>query len=264
MRAAYLGAMTLRLSVAWVMLAFLAPVTPAQGRGHLDTAQVRQWREDLGVLRTEMPARHADLFHAMSRAQFDSALDAIDAKLPGLERHQVIVELERLGAMIGDGHSSLSPWRDSLVAFHSLPVSLYIFSEGLIIRSADSAHSSLVGSRVLRIGVMSEDSAMAAVRPLISHDNEMGILAATPFLLAMPEVLHATGISDTPDSVVLVMEREGHRHRAVLRSSSLFPMLTGDIDRSWRVRDGWTDAREASPTPLWLAGPLALLESAPR
>jgi len=68
---------------------------------------VRRWREDLAYLRKEMPARHANLFHEVSRAQFDSALSSIEARLPTLARHQVIVELQKLAALIGDGHSNV-------------------------------------------------------------------------------------------------------------------------------------------------------------
>jgi hypothetical protein len=218
----------------------------------LDSADVRRWREDLAALRTEMPARHVNLFHDMSRAQFDSALTSIDARVPTLERHQVVVALEKLASLIGDGHSNVGPWRDSLIAFHTLPVALYWFTEGLIIRSTDSAHADLLGARVIEIGGLPIDSAAARVRPLISRDNEMGVRAYTPFLLSMPEVLHATGISPEMKQTRLVVEKDGVRRTVSLSAAGLFPMLTGDIDRSWIVRPGWIDARDRAAPALWL------------
>ncbi|GEM_PF-2224573 len=92
----------------------------AQTSTTLDTADVRRWRDDLAFLRKEMPAHHADLFHQMSPAQFDSALRSIGARLPTMARHQVIVELQKLDAMVGDGHSNVGPWRDSVIAFHTV------------------------------------------------------------------------------------------------------------------------------------------------
>jgi hypothetical protein len=218
----------------------------------LDTSEVRRWREDLAVLRTEMPARHVNLFHDMSRTQFDSALRSIDARLPILARHQVIVELEKLASLVDDGHSNVGPWRDSLIAFRSLPVALYWFTEGLVIRSADSAHADLLGARVLEIGGLPVDSAIARVRPLIGRDNEMGVRAYTPFLLTMPEVLHATGISPDIRQTKLLIEKDGARRTVTLAPAGLFPMLTGDIDRSWVVRPGWIDARDRAAPALWL------------
>ncbi|MFL5508670.1 MAG: S41 family peptidase [Gemmatimonadaceae bacterium] len=246
-----------RHSLAAAVALLLAPTLSAQ-TDPLDATAVRQWREDLAFLRQEMPARHANLFHAMTRAQFDSALTSIDSRLPRLGRHQVIVELQKLTALIGDGHSNVAPWRDSVIAFHTLPIALYWFTEGIIVRSADSAHADLVGARVVAINGMSVDTATARVRPLISHDNEMGVRAFTPFFMVMPEILQATGIASDMQRIRFTFESSGRRRDVVLAPSGLFPMLTGDIDRSWVKRPGWVDARDRAPTPLWLSDPLNL------
>ena len=205
-----------------------------------------------------MPAHHANLFNTMSPAQFDSALNSIETRLPTLARHQVIVELQKLDAMVGDGHSNVSPWRDSLIAFHTLPIALYWFEEGIIIRAADSAHANLIGTRVTAINGMPIDSAIARIRPLISRDNEMGVRAFTPFLLVMPEILQATGVVADMRRVTLSIGREGgdgRREAVTLEPAGLFPMLTGDADRSWIKRPGWVDARDRAPMPLWLSDP---------
>ena len=117
-----------------------------------DTSSVRQWREDLAYLARELPRRHKNLFHSISRAQFDSALAVLDRKLPGLARHQVIIELARLVALVGDGHTNVAPTRDPKIGFHAYPVRLYFFKDGLFVRSAAKAQGDLVGAKVLRIG----------------------------------------------------------------------------------------------------------------
>lgn len=227
----------------------------AQTSTTLDTADVRRWREDLAFLRKEMPAHHANLFHDMSRAQFDSALISIGTRLPTMARHQVIVELQKLDAMVGDGHSNVSPWRDSVIGFHTLPVALYWFEEGTIVRAADSAHANLLGARLVMINGRPIDSVVARIRPLISHDNEMGIRAFVPFFIMMPEILQATGIVSNMSAMPFTFELDGKRRTETLRPAGLFPMLTGDIDRSWMPRAGWIDARDRAPTPLWLSDP---------
>jgi hypothetical protein len=202
-----------------------------------------------------MPAHHASLFHTMSRAEFDSALGSIESRLPSLTRHGVIVELEKLDALVGDGHSNVGPWRDSLIAFRSLPVAFYWFDQGLMIRAADSAHASLIGAKVVDLGNLSVDSAIARVRPLISRDNEMGVKAYTPFLLSMPEVLNAIGISPDMEKIRLVVEKDGRKREVSLSPAGRFPMLTGDMDKSWNPRKGWIDARDKSQAALWLSDP---------
>ena len=127
------------------LLALLLQQTPV-----LDTAQVRQWREDLAVIRVQAPAHHANLYHSMTRQQFDSALTSMEDNLPRFTRAQVIVELQRLAALFGDGHSSVGPWRDTATVFHELPVTFYQFSDGLRIRAATTAHTSSDKSKQIR------------------------------------------------------------------------------------------------------------------
>jgi hypothetical protein len=220
-----------------------------------DTTAIRRWREDLAFLRVEMPAHHANLFHAMTRPQFDSALSAIEQRLPTLARHQVIVELERLAALVGDGHTNVSPWRDTAIAFHTLPVAFYWFTDGIAVRAATAAHADLLGARVLEIGGVTIDSAIGRVRPLIGRDNEMGVRAWAPVLLAMPEVLQAVGLAADLGRVQILVAQGGRRRSVVLEPAELFPMATGETDRSWLAREGWVDARDRAPTPLWLSDP---------
>ena len=221
-----------------------------------DSSSVRQWREDLAYLSRELPRRHQNLFHTISRQQFDSALAALDRKLPGLARHQVIVELARLVALVGDGHTNVAPTRDPKIGFQTYPVRLYLFKDGLFIRGALTARADLVGAKVLRIGRHTADEAYLAVRELIGRDNEMNARFFAPFLLAMPEVLHAIGAIDEPGAVPLLLEQAGTRTVAVLRPSGPAPMMPSDTDVSWMQEDGWVDMRgpDGPGTPLWLRG----------
>ena len=66
----------------------------------------------------------------------------------------------------------------------------------------------LAGAKVIRIGQATPEEAYRRVRELIGQDNEMDARFFAPFLLAMPEVLHALGISATePEQRRCVVER---------------------------------------------------------
>jgi hypothetical protein len=97
---------------------------------------------------------------------------------------------------------------------------------------------------------------VAAVRPLIGRDNEMGVRFAAPYLLVMPEVLHGLGLVDDLDRVPLVLERDGRREDVVLAPAGVSPLMARDTDRSWEPLPGWVDARGAPDGwPLWLRQP---------
>jgi hypothetical protein len=225
----------------------------AQAPDGLDPVEVRRWSEDLAFLAREMPSRHANLFHAIRRGQFDSALAGIRARLPVLTRGQVIVELERLAASIGDGHTNVSPWRDTVVGFRTLPIALYRFRGGYYVRAATTGQEALLGARVTRIGAVSIDSAESLAAPLVSRDNAMGVWMYVPWLLTMPEVLHALGLTRDDESADFTLELGGVPRTVTLHDDGPFPNLSGDADKSWNARTGWVDLRQGSPTPLWLS-----------
>jgi hypothetical protein len=107
------------------------------------------WRADLRILAEEVPRRHPAPFRNISRAQWDSAVNAIDRRLPTLSRNQSLVELYRLVAFLGDAHTTCSR---ALARASAPPAGLYSFEDGLFVRRADSAHAGLVGAKVPAIG----------------------------------------------------------------------------------------------------------------
>ena len=239
--------------VIMVVVCHQPQVLHSQAVPVLDSIEVRGWRQDLDYLAREMPAQHASLFHAMRQEQFDSALSRIRNRLPALARYQVVVELQRLAAMIGDGHSNVAPWRDTTAAFHTLPVALYRFQDGYYVRAATREHADLLGARVLRIGQVPIDSAEWLVAALIGRDNTMGIWMYAPLLLAMPEVLAALGMSQDPRGAELTFVMKGTSRTITFRASDPFPTFSGDADKSWNPRPGWVDLRDQSTVPLWLS-----------
>ena len=225
----------------------------AQAQDSPDADEIRRWSEDLDFLAREMPAQHANLFHAIDREQFQDALSGIRNRLPSLARSQVIVELQRLAASIGDGHTNVSPWRDPATGFQTLPIALYRFSGGYYIRAATREHQALLGARITHIGSHSIDAAESLVAPLVSRDNPMAVWMYAPLLLTMPEVLHALGMTGDPRRAQLGLELDGRPQTVTLDAAGPFSNLSGDADKSWNARTGWVDLRDRAPAPLWLS-----------
>ncbi|HJR17944.1 MAG TPA: hypothetical protein VJ808_13925, partial [Gemmatimonadales bacterium] len=218
-----------------------APQVARSAASRPDSVQVAAWRADLIFMAKEMERRHRNLYHTISPASFDSAVTALHARIPSLARHEIIVEMARIVALVEDGHTNIAPTRDLKVGFTTLPIRLYFFKDGLFIRAAHHSHRRLVGSRVAQIGRMTPDQAYARVRELVGRDNEMDARFFAPFLLAMPEVLHALRITDEPGEATFVVERAGKKEPVVLRSFGPAPMMPSDTDVSWWAADGWID-----------------------
>ncbi len=219
------------------------------------TLTPEQWREDLRTMMAELPRRHRNLYHTTSAETFDSAAKALHARIPTLARHEIILEMARIVALAGDGHTNIYPTRDAAIGFRALPIALYLFRDGLYVRAAHRIHAELAGARVLRIGDASVDEAYGRVRPYIGRDNEMGVRFFAPHLLAIPEVLHAAGLAPSPDSVLFELEVGDTTRSVWLRPVGPVDLMPADADVSWRRKQGWVDAREraSAPEPLWIS-----------
>jgi len=212
----------------------------------------QKWREDLHFMAREMERLHKNLYHDISREEFSTRVAALNDQIPSLSRHQIIVEMAKIAAAVGDGHTNLAPTRDPKIGFRILPIALYFFEDGLFIRAAHNSQSGLLGARVLRIGKAGVADAYATVKTMISRDNEQGVLYWAPQFLVMPEVLHALGLVDDLESVRLTIEQDGKRRDVTLHPLGLAEMMPPDTDMTWSRREGWIDARGESD-PLWLA-----------
>ena len=238
-------------AVLRILLGFLSPDARA-----MPADEARAWSEDLRFMASEMERTHKNLYHTISREQFASAVAALDERIPMLERHEVIVEMAKVVAAVGDGHTNIYPTRDAKIGFHTLPLALTFFGDELYVRAAHESQRALVGARVLRIGHRDVPEAYAAVKQMIGRDNEQGARYWAPYLLAMPEVLHALRITRTLEDVSLTLTTDHGQEVTTLRAFAPVEIMSGDKVGQFNRRTGWIDVRELSgkPDPRWLRG----------
>jgi hypothetical protein len=220
-------------------------------------AEATAWREDLRVMAREMELIHKHLFHTVTCDEFAAAVDGLSARIEVLARHQIIVEFARIAAAIGDGHTNLSLHRDPKVAFRALPVRLYLFDDGLHVRAARPDLEPLLGARIDAIGEVGIVEAIQRVGAIISRDNDVGLTALVPVYLAMPEVLHALGLSSSPDGAEFTLSRDGRSWRQRLEADGPAPLYPSDTDVSLEAVDGWIDAATDRASTVWLQAPRA-------
>jgi hypothetical protein len=159
-----------------------------------------------------------------------------------MDRPHNIAEFARLVASLHDGHTQLGLAWDDSIGFRSLPIRLYLFSEGVYVVRADSAHADLLGSRIESIGAVPIDSALTRLRPWVHGDNESAFRDIVASRLVLAELLAIAGISESPDSAVFHLRRPDGSSE----SATLFPVRQGTSIL-------WLDARTREyPVPLYL------------
>ncbi len=243
----FLGCVILALSNA---ASFGAPVT---------TEWAKAWQADLDFVGQELPQAHANLYHTVSAAEFDASLKLLRSRVPTLSHHEITVELAAIIASIGDGHTRLTlPMvdgsgfsqghsttarpRDTALLFHHYPIRLYIYDDGLYVQRIGSENSAYAAAKVVRIGNMSADDAMSAVRRVVHRDNEMQVQLVLPSLLVVPEVLHALGIIDDMQHAVFTVETNDTAEHEI----AMTPVAENE-------KVAWVDANHgASQLPLYL------------
>lgn len=249
-------------SVLLVLFAFtsLSQVVRAQASAQSGKLTPEQWRQDLRFFADQMARTHQNAFHTVSKEKFDAAVKRLEERIPSLAHHEIVVELIRIVALVGDGHTTVSfaarshghgP-SDTRGAFKGdiYPVRFYQFKDGLYVQSAAPEYRDAVGGRVVAIGKTPIAQALASVSELVWRDNEMGIRANAPRFLTIPEVLHALKIADDLSKVNLVVEKDGKQSTIELKPTGRFQFHRG-------TPAGWVDARAdaKAPTPLWLKNP---------
>lgn len=163
------------------------------------------WGHDLRFLVGEVRRKSHHTIRPVTIAEFEASASALAARAANLSDHQMLVELMKLVATLGDGHARVeAPDGDRSFA-PTLPVMLYLFEEGLFVIAAAQEHRDLVGAQVIAIEGRPLAAVAETVRPTISRDNEQGVRAMLPYRLREVAVLHALGIAASPDRVSLTL-----------------------------------------------------------
>lgn len=232
----------MKRALVGVALVLCSPCLLGQARKPVD---VTAWRADIRTLARELPRRHPGPFARISQAQWDSAVTALERRLPSLNRNQVLVGVLRLVALVGDAHTAVEP--DPTLGLRYYPIELYSFDDGLFVRRADSSHAGLVGAKVLGIGRATAADALGATGAIISHENEWWVRAWGPLWLTVPEALDGLGLAADVEHLRLIVEREGRVDTVVVTPAGRFQENHGQapIDMS-----GWRLMRAAA-APLW-------------
>jgi len=153
---------------------------------------VATWRADLDFFARELPKRHKNAFHAITREQFAAEVASLRARASQADDDEMIVGLMRIAAMVGDGHTRVQ----LPSSIHQFPITV-VRIEGVhrIVRAAGPA-AELVGGRLARIDDTSIEEAIARIRTVLpQEESEVLLLAFAPHWLSIAEVMHGLGIA---------------------------------------------------------------------
>ena len=212
------------------------------------------WRYDLQLMAREIGRRGYAPFRQVSREEFDRRVTTLGAAIPKLSDMQIVIEMMKLTAAVGDGHTMIYAFFERPDFLQNVPVEFAFFEEGLFIAAADSRFSDLLGAQVIRFGDRSVPEVLLALDPIISRDNPRAPHVMGPMRMRNLPLLAGLGLIPDPGHIALTVRDVGGTLRTVT--------LPADSDiPSRKLWDGypknWTRFVDTlpGPLPLYLRNP---------
>ena len=175
----------------------------------------KNWQQDLDYLVQELEARHADLYHSISKEAFSDSVKKLETKLKNLNQDEFIVELARLTALIKDGHTGVFlPWAKGL-NFQRLPLQFYHDSAGYFIIATSPEYNQLIGARLEKIGNTPVQEVANKIKTLLPRDNEYVLSSFAGTYMQLYELLITLSYikNDSKGVPLTLIDREGHQQK---------------------------------------------------
>ncbi len=212
--------------------------------------RIKGWRSDLDLLTQKMEAEHYNLFHTISRKEWERSVSQLNQSIPQLSDLEITGEMMKLMAMIGDGHTVMYPPFQGKNAFMTLPVEFYIFEEGVYIRAADPAYSEYVGNKVLKVGEMDIKDVLLKLQEMISRDNDYQVKWISPIGLIFSDLYFMIGATNSRSEVTFLLEKQNGERTSVTVTAE--PLSRDPMSRF--APGHWTDMADRSKN-LWTRDP---------
>jgi len=227
----------LALSTALALGLIVLILSPRHVAYHHVTTE--EWRADLREIGSRVGKTHPAIYADMDEGSYLQALRDLDSRIEELPDDQIIAEMMRIAAMLGDGRTSLLPLLQ-LTGFHAYPIQLRYFADGLYVTRAIHPYSDLVGKRITAFSGHDVESVHSAMAELVTAANTTSLRERIPWRLIVPELLQAAGILDESGAVTLSVASDSGAvsERSVEPASALRTAYW-----LWRSPDGLSIAR---------------------
>ena len=130
--------------------------------------------QDLNFVATQIPRLDPNFFVHLDRAQFQQAVDNLQAGVSSLSDAEFYVGLAQLMAMSRDAHTSLILHDDAAATFGFLQVSLAFrwLDDGVFVTAAAAPYSQALGARLVAVGGVPIDQVVRRLAAIISYEND--------------------------------------------------------------------------------------------
>lgn len=222
--------------------------------GLADTSKMTRdegWRFDLQLLAREAERKGFGVYRPITKDAFELLVKKLDAMIPKLTDMQVAVEMSKLMAKLGDGHTGILGSLSRPEFAQTLPLQFYFFKEGLFVIAADPKYRELLGAQVLRFGERTVAEVMQALDPLTSRDNELWPTQTGPYRMRILPLLNALSLIPDAQKVALtIRDMEGKERVVTISADTTEPNIWNTLPNP----KSWVNLPQtlSAPVPLYL------------
>jgi hypothetical protein len=175
-----------------------------------------QWIKDLHHFVDQIRTEHRDPYHLISKASFDSEVAALETRIPSMKDYEVVVGLQRLAALIGDGHTFV----DTSKLYRQLPIEAFWFGNDLRVVRAAPEYQKAIGAKIVKISSTSTHEVQRKLQQLIPQgESDWFVMDRSAGLITQIEPLAALHIIPYSDSAEFTFETDsGSRFALQLRA----------------------------------------------
>jgi hypothetical protein len=171
----------------------------------LRAVRKEQWHEDLAWFARELPKRHANAFHAITRELFAGAVKDLDASIATASDDAIVAGFMRIAALVGDGHTNVhipANW-------HRLAIQIQPFGDEWHVTRATAATRSMLGAKVTAIDGIAMADVVRRLAPLSPQDELAPMQRATLVgNMHVAEILHGLGVAKSVSEATLTVVGE--------------------------------------------------------
>jgi len=158
-----------------------------------------QWKDDLNYLAIQLPKLHKNAFHTISKEAFQQQAKIFSTKIDSLNDDQIIVELMRLLALIGDGHTHL----DLPPTLKRYPLEFAQFDNEYRVIVTNEENADILGLRLIAIEHVPINTIHKRLTELVPRgENIERTLFTSLQFLGSPEILYGLAIIKNKNEVL--------------------------------------------------------------
>ena len=183
--------------------------------------RTEEWRDDLKYLVGRITQLHPNAFSKHSHEEFENAVKALNQQIPTLTAPEIVMELAKIVALVGDGHTDLIPFQPA-TGFSMYPLQLFDFADGLYIIAAAPRYRNFAGWKLVKIGDSRVEDISGILQKHIGADNEWTVKDRAPLYYVCREFLQSQRvIAPNEEARFTVVNDNGQVRSFVAKPTSL-------------------------------------------